>query len=108
MKMRSVARRLMAGTDDDDYGLLTLLVQLDYEPRGWFKIPASCFFPEPDVASACVVLVRRATPLLPEEHRATVVDLDQQSDQGQQTGQLVAHPSGIAGVGHERRRVPRP
>ena len=50
-----------------DYGVLTLLVQLDYEPQGWFKIPASCFFPEPDVDSACVCLVRREQPLLPPE-----------------------------------------
>ena len=61
-----VARRLMAGTGDEDYGVLTLLVQLDYEPREWFKIPAGCFFPAPDVDSACVVLIRRAQPLLPE------------------------------------------
>ena len=40
-----VARRLMAKAGDEDYGVLTLLVQLDYEPRDWFKIPASCFFP---------------------------------------------------------------
>ena len=66
-----VAQRLMAGADDDDYGVLTLLVQLRYEPRGWFKIPADCFFPSPDVDSACVCLVRRATPLLPEEQHAT-------------------------------------
>jgi 16S rRNA (adenine1518-N6/adenine1519-N6)-dimethyltransferase len=59
-----VAQRLMANADDDDYGVLTLLVQLDYEPRGWFKIPASCFFPAPDVDSACVTLIRRAQPLL--------------------------------------------
>jgi 16S rRNA (adenine1518-N6/adenine1519-N6)-dimethyltransferase len=64
-----VALRLMAGTDADDYGVLTLLVQLDYEPRGWFKIPASCFFPSPDVDSACVALVRRAQPLLDEKLR---------------------------------------
>jgi 16S rRNA (adenine1518-N6/adenine1519-N6)-dimethyltransferase len=42
-------------------------VQLDYELHGWFKIPASCFFPAPEVDSACVVLVRRTKPLLPEE-----------------------------------------
>ena len=40
-----VARRLMAQADDDDYGMLTLLVQLDFEPREWFKIPPGCFFP---------------------------------------------------------------
>lgn len=65
-----VAQRLMAAADDDDYGVLTLLVQLDYEPRGWFKIPSGCFFPAPDVDSACVTLVRRTQPLLPDEHRA--------------------------------------
>ena len=65
-----VAQRLMAGADDDDYGVLTLLVQLDYEPREWFKIPSTCFFPAPDVDSACVVLRRRAKPLLAEEQRA--------------------------------------
>ena len=68
-----VAHRLMAGAQDDDYGLLTLLVQLDYEPRGWFKIPADCFFPAPAVDSACVVLARRLQPLLAEEHRAAFV-----------------------------------
>jgi len=55
--------------------VLTLLVQLDYEPRGWFKIPASCFFPQPEVDSACVVLVRRDRPPLPEERRQTFVKI---------------------------------
>ena len=65
-----VARRLMAGAGDDDYGVLSLLVQLRYEPHGLFKIPASCFFPEPDVASACVTLVRRQGERLSAELRA--------------------------------------
>ncbi len=60
-----VAKRLLAKPGNADYGVLTLLVQLDYEPKSWFKIPASCFFPEPDVDSACVGLVRREQPLLP-------------------------------------------
>jgi 16S rRNA (adenine1518-N6/adenine1519-N6)-dimethyltransferase len=66
-----VAQRLMSVADDDDYGVLTLLVQLRYEPRAWFKIPSECFFPAPGVDSACVVLERRATPLLPETRHAT-------------------------------------
>jgi 16S rRNA (adenine1518-N6/adenine1519-N6)-dimethyltransferase len=70
-----VARRLMAQADDDDYGILTLLVQLDFEPRGWFKIPATCFFPEPDVESACVCLVRRTEPLLPSGQRAAFIKI---------------------------------
>jgi len=64
-----VAKRLMAPTDGDDYGVLTLLVQLDFEPRGWFKIPPGCFFPAPEVDSACVCLVRRTAPLLAEAQR---------------------------------------
>jgi len=70
-----VAQRLMAKAGDEDYGILTLLIQLGYEPREWFKIPASCFFPKPDVDSACVVLVRRAAPLLPENQRETFVKI---------------------------------
>jgi 16S rRNA (adenine1518-N6/adenine1519-N6)-dimethyltransferase len=65
-----VAQRLMARTDDDDYGVLTLLVQLDFQARSSFKIPPGCFFPSPDVDSACVILDRRAQPLLAENHRA--------------------------------------
>jgi 16S rRNA (adenine1518-N6/adenine1519-N6)-dimethyltransferase len=70
-----VAKRLMAQADDDDYGVLTLLVQIDFEPRDWFKIPPECFFPSPDVDSACVCLVRRATPLLPAHLRAAFVKI---------------------------------
>ena len=70
-----VAKRLMAQADDDDYGILTLLVQIDFAPRGWFKIPPECFFPSPDVDSACVCLVRRATPLLPENLRPAFVKI---------------------------------
>ena len=61
-----VAQRLMATGGDDDYGLLSLLIQIRYEPQGSFRIPASCFFPAPDIDSACVTLVRRETPLLPD------------------------------------------
>lgn len=68
-----VARRLMARPGARDYGLLTLLVQLDYEPNTWFKIPAGCFFPAPEVDSACVVLRKRAKPLLAREHREVFV-----------------------------------
>jgi 16S rRNA (adenine1518-N6/adenine1519-N6)-dimethyltransferase len=70
-----VARRLGACAGGEDYGILTLLVQLDFEVRDTFKIPASCFFPEPDVDSACVVLDRRKQPLLPENLRGHFVKI---------------------------------
>jgi 16S rRNA (adenine1518-N6/adenine1519-N6)-dimethyltransferase len=56
---REVGERLAARAGDNDYGLLTVLTGLNYEVRGWFKVPAACFFPVPEVASACVTLVRR-------------------------------------------------
>jgi 16S rRNA (adenine1518-N6/adenine1519-N6)-dimethyltransferase len=64
-----VAHRLMAVADDDAYGLLSLLVQVTYEPVDQFRIPPSCFFPPPDVDSACVTLVKRDRDLLPAEAR---------------------------------------
>jgi len=48
---------------------------LGYEPRQHFKIPASCFFPQPDVDSACVCLVRRPEPLLEPAQKSTFVRL---------------------------------
>jgi 16S rRNA (adenine1518-N6/adenine1519-N6)-dimethyltransferase len=62
-----VGRRVTAAADDDDYGILTLMLQMRYEPRGNFKIAADCFFPAPDVDSACVILAKRPKPLLPQE-----------------------------------------
>ncbi|MEW6303218.1 MAG: 16S rRNA (adenine(1518)-N(6)/adenine(1519)-N(6))-dimethyltransferase RsmA [Verrucomicrobiota bacterium] len=59
-----VVQRLIADAGSSDYGVLTLLIQLHYEPRGCFRIPSSCFFPAPEVDSACVKLARRAEPLL--------------------------------------------
>lgn len=59
-----VALRLMAQAGEPDFGVLTLLVQARYEPRGMFKIPARCFFPVPEVDSAFITLARRITPLV--------------------------------------------
>ena len=66
-----VARRIVAKAGDADYGVLSLLLQLRYQPGELFKIPADCFFPAPDVESACVTLVKREHPLLPVEQHAT-------------------------------------
>jgi len=59
-----VAQRIAAAAGSEHYGVLGLLLRLRYESRGWFKIPASCFFPAPEVDSACIVLSLRAEPLL--------------------------------------------
>jgi 16S rRNA (adenine1518-N6/adenine1519-N6)-dimethyltransferase len=70
-----VAQRITAATDDDDYGILGLLVRLQFEVLECFKIPASCFFPVPKVDSACVALERRPQPLLSPASRAAFVKI---------------------------------
>lgn len=62
-----VVQRILAAPDTDDYGILTLLLALSFEPGDSFVIPRGCFFPVPDVDSACVTLRRRAAPLVPRE-----------------------------------------
>ena len=62
-----VVRRLLAAPSDPDYGLLTVLVRIWFEPVTSFKIPASCFFPEPEVDSATIKLVRRSQPPLSQD-----------------------------------------
>jgi 16S rRNA (adenine1518-N6/adenine1519-N6)-dimethyltransferase len=68
---REVAQRIVANPGNEDYGLLTLLIRLRYEAHGWFKVPAGCFFPRPDVDSTCVTLLRRSKPLLAREKAVT-------------------------------------
>ena len=62
-----VVQRILAEVDTSEYGILTLLLRLHYVPGDWFKIPRDCFFPAPDVDSACVSLLRRSEPLVPPE-----------------------------------------
>jgi 16S rRNA (adenine1518-N6/adenine1519-N6)-dimethyltransferase len=59
-----VAQRIDAAPGSEGYGVLGLLLRLRYEFRGRFKIPAACFFPAPEVDSACILMTRRAQPLL--------------------------------------------
>jgi len=64
-----VAQRICAQPGGKEYGRLTLLVQQGLEPSEMFKISPTCFFPEPRVDSACLVLERRATPVLADSLR---------------------------------------
>lgn len=66
---QEVADRLTAKPGAAGYSLLTLFVQLRYQPLRSFRIPAACFFPAPDIGSACVTLVRRPLCPLGEKER---------------------------------------
>ncbi|MFM1943514.1 MAG: Ribosomal small subunit methyltransferase [Verrucomicrobiota bacterium] len=71
---KEVVDRVVAKPDCRDYGVLTLLMQLRYEPKGSFRIGPECFWPRPDVDSGCVRLDRRVTPLLSGEREVQVFE----------------------------------
>lgn len=59
MLQREVAQRLGAKPRTKEYGALTLFTQLCYHVTVAHVVSPHCFFPEPQVASAIVVLNRR-------------------------------------------------
>lgn len=73
-----VVNRIAAQSDTDDYGILSLIMQLRYNVLERFKIRSGCFFPAPDVDSGVIVLERRAEEILPLELHKTYVRLVRQ------------------------------
>jgi len=64
MLQNEVADRLVAKAGDDDYGVLSVLMQYAADVKKAFKVSANCFRPRPDVGSAVVVLRPRPEALL--------------------------------------------
>jgi 16S rRNA (adenine1518-N6/adenine1519-N6)-dimethyltransferase len=62
-----VVQRMLAKPGTKEYGVLALLIGLHYAAGEWFIIPRGSFYPEPNVDSGCIELLRRETPLLPPE-----------------------------------------
>jgi len=62
MIQQEVARRLVAGPGDADYGALSIVGQYYTEPKILFRVPRTVFYPRPKVDSAVVCLQRRKKP----------------------------------------------
>ena len=60
----------MAVAGTKQYGILSLLIGLHYSTGKSFEIPRGCFFPEPNVDSCCIQLIRRDNPMLTIEETA--------------------------------------
>ncbi|MFL6569357.1 MAG: 16S rRNA (adenine(1518)-N(6)/adenine(1519)-N(6))-dimethyltransferase RsmA [Chthoniobacterales bacterium] len=75
MLQKEMARRLSAEPRTDDYGALTLIVQLRYHVEYLRTVPASVFLPQPDVDSAFVKITPRAKDELPDYDAARFVAL---------------------------------
>lgn len=59
-----VADRIRADAGRRDFGLLSLLIQSRFVIGECLRIPSGCFFPVPEVESACISLVRRTVQFL--------------------------------------------
>jgi 16S rRNA (adenine1518-N6/adenine1519-N6)-dimethyltransferase len=54
---KEFAERLCAKSGGRDYGILSVLAQAYAPPKYLFTVPATCFYPQPDVDSAAIMLV---------------------------------------------------
>lgn len=64
MVQAEVAQRITAVPATKDYGVLTLLVNYFAMPQVLFKVPRKAFFPEPEVDSAVVRMIKRSEPVV--------------------------------------------
>ena len=75
MLQKEVAARLSATPCTRDYGALTLRVQLQHRVKYLRSVPATVFFPRPDVDSAVVRLVPRDSLELPDHDNKLLLEL---------------------------------
>lgn len=72
---KEVVDRMCAKPGSEDYSSFSVLTQIDYENKLALKLPRGCFWPQPNVDSAVVVMKKRETPLVPVELRETFLPL---------------------------------
>jgi 16S rRNA (adenine1518-N6/adenine1519-N6)-dimethyltransferase len=75
MLQNEMAMRLSASPCSHDYGALTLRVQLHHRVKHLRRIPATVFFPRPDVDSAVVRLLPRDRLEMPAHDRELLLKL---------------------------------
>lgn len=73
MLQQEVAQRLIAHPGTKVYGVLSVLAQYFANPQWGFRVPPSCFSPEPEVMSAVVRLETRSDTLADPEGAAWLV-----------------------------------
>jgi len=61
---KEVALRIVASPSSDNYSSFSILTQLDYSNSIVFLIKKGCFYPEPSVESAVIVMERREDELI--------------------------------------------
>ncbi len=72
---KEVVDRMTAKTGEDDYSSFSVLTQIDYENKLMLKLPRGCFWPQPNVDSAVVVMKRREKSLVDDTLRPVFIPL---------------------------------
>lgn len=73
---KEVVERICAKENSDDYSSFSVLCQIDYIPKLEFVIRKGCFYPEPQVESAVVVMEKRKESLVDDEIRSTFMEVN--------------------------------
>lgn len=63
MFQKEVAERIMASPGTKEYGILSVIVSMYAKPSLEMTVPASCFYPKPNVDSAVLKMIVRESPL---------------------------------------------
>jgi dimethyladenosine transferase len=69
MLQKEVVERMLKDPEKSDFPLFSALTRLDYENEYAFTVARSCFYPEPNVDSAVVVMRKRENSHIPESLR---------------------------------------
>ncbi len=69
MVQREVADRITASPGGKDYGPMSIILQAICQTRLVTVLSPGCFWPQPQVDSAVVSLIRREAPLAPDVHK---------------------------------------
>lgn len=72
---KEVVERMCAKPDSDAYSSFSVLTQIDYENKLSFILRKGCFWPQPQVDSAVVVMKKRDIPLVPDQLRPVFLPL---------------------------------
>ena len=72
---REVVDRMTSKPGEDDYSSFSVLTQMDYENKLALKLPKGCFWPQPNVESAVVVMKKREKSLVDDSIRDTFIPL---------------------------------
>ncbi|MDT4762353.1 16S rRNA (adenine(1518)-N(6)/adenine(1519)-N(6))-dimethyltransferase RsmA [Sphaerochaeta sp. PS] len=72
---KEVADRLSASPGEKAWSSFSLLAQMDYTVKTAFTISSSCFYPEPNVSSSVITMVKREQPLVDKAIRAVFLSV---------------------------------